>query len=94
MTQTSSNVVWTPWVAVQYGYEKFSISDNRGTEIGFVHRRKDADLAAAAPALAAAAERVLKGLSARIDAALPEAVPLFDGIAELHEALAKARGES
>ena len=32
------------WVAIEYGYEKISIQDERGTEIGFVHRRRDADL--------------------------------------------------
>lgn len=34
----------TEWVAIEYGYEKISIQDGRGTEIGFVHRRRDADL--------------------------------------------------
>ena len=31
------------WFFRQYGYEKFSIYDERGTEIGFVHRRRDAE---------------------------------------------------
>lgn len=53
-----------------------------------------AELMAAAvnalPALLACAEAakvVLDGLNARIDAAPREAVPVFDGIAELHSAL-------
>ena len=31
------------WHFRQYGYEKFSIFDERGAEIGFVHRRRDAE---------------------------------------------------
>jgi hypothetical protein len=31
------------WFFRQYGYEKFSIFDERGAEIGFVHRRRDAE---------------------------------------------------
>lgn len=47
---------------------------------------------AAAPALLAAAETVLAGLNARIDNADPSAVPIFAGIADLHDAIAAARG--
>lgn len=45
---------------------------------------------AAAPDLHAAAVRVLAGLNARIDAADRTSVPVFDGIAELHDAINKA----
>lgn len=47
-------------------------------------------LMAAAPDLLAAAKKVLAGLNARIDAADPRAVPVFDGIAELSGAINKA----
>jgi hypothetical protein len=53
-------------------------------------------LAAAAPALYEAARTVLAGLNARIDAARDEgghSVPVFDGIAELHAAIALAEGK-
>ena len=40
----------------------------------------------------AAAEKVLVHLNARISAAPPSAVPVFDGIADLHAAIAKASG--
>ena len=40
-----------PWRTVEYGYEKHSITDDRGVEIGFAHRRHDARLIAAAPEL-------------------------------------------
>jgi hypothetical protein len=53
----------------------------------------NARLIAAAPELYAAAERVLRGLNERIDEATDDCVPVFEGIAELHDALAKARGE-
>lgn len=46
----------------------------------------------AAPKLLAAAKTVLAGLTARIDAAPGDAVPVFDGIADLHTAIAKAEG--
>lgn len=37
-----------------------------------------------------AAKRVLAGLDARIDRSHPSSVPVFDGIAELHDAIGKA----
>lgn len=52
--------------------------------------RAKAKLEKAAPALLAAAQKVLAGLNARIDAAPSNAVPVFDGIAELHTAIGKA----
>lgn len=39
------------WTATKYGYEKYSITDERGTEIGFAHRPKDAGLMASAQEL-------------------------------------------
>lgn len=52
----------------------------------------DADLAvmAASKKLLAAAQVVLAGLNARIDAADRSSVPVFDGIADLHAAIAAA----
>lgn len=47
---------------------------------------------AAVPQLLTAAETVLAGLMERIDNADPKAVPVFKGIADLHAAVAKARG--
>lgn len=41
--------------------------------------------------LVEAGQRVLDGLNARIEAAPMDAVPVFDGIVELHTALAKAK---
>lgn len=71
------------------------------TEIGYTHGRADeaedeanTRLICAAPDLLAAAEKVLAGLEARIEAAPPNAVPVFDGIAELHDAINKARDHS
>lgn len=40
-------------------------------------------------ALYEAGEEVLAGLNARIDGAPSDCVPIFDGIAELHDALAR-----
>lgn len=42
-------------------------------------------------ALVAAAEHVLAGLNARIDAADKSAVPVFNGIAELHSAIQQVK---
>lgn len=50
-------------------------------------------LLAAAPDLLEAAKIVLAGLNARIDAADGHHVPVFDGIADLHTAIAKAEGK-
>lgn len=50
----------------------------------------NARLIAAAPKLLAAAKRVLAGLNERIDAAPGDAVPVFDGIVDLHDAIGKA----
>jgi len=41
-----------------------------------------------------AAEKVLAGLDARIDAAPSTAKPVFDGIADLSDAINRARGLS
>ena len=55
-----------------------------------------ASVFAAAPDLLAAAKAVLAGLNARIDVASAGdgRVPVFDGIAELHSAIAKAEGRT
>ena len=57
-------------------------------------RRANARLIAASPDLLAAAKVVLAGLNARIERSHPSGVPVFDGIAELHAAVAKAEGRS
>ena len=54
----------------------------------------NANLIAAAPDLLAAAEEVYDGLVARIQSACPTSVPVFKGIADLHAAIAKAKGSS
>jgi hypothetical protein len=67
---------------------------NRLPRMGSVRGDMDANarLIAAAPDLLAAAKRVLAHLNARLDAAVAAEgpVPLFDGIADLHDAIAKA----
>lgn len=50
----------------------------------------DARLLVAAPELLAAAKRVYAHLTARIAAAPSDSVPLFDGIADLHDAINRA----
>lgn len=52
----------------------------------------NARLIAAAPCLLEAAGKVLAGLNARIDAAIAAGgpIPVFDGVAELHAAVAQA----
>jgi len=54
----------------------------------------DARLIAAAPELLEAAQIVLAGLNARIEGADLESVPVFDGIADIHDAINKATGET
>lgn len=65
----------------------FVIHDDR-----WMPRPADARLIAAAPDLLEAAQTVLAGLHARIDAADPTVVPVFSGIVELSDAIAKATG--
>lgn len=79
-----------------------------GTQMWFLHEtgkiglsacaenEADIRLIAAAPELYEAAETVFAGLNARIDAACASggSVPVFDGIAALSDALAKARGDA
>lgn len=60
--------------------------------VGGRNRDANADLIAAAPDLLKSAEVVLAGLNARIEQADPSSVPLFSGIVELSDAIAKARG--
>lgn len=52
----------------------------------------NARLIAAAPELLEAAQTVLAGLLVRIDAAPSSSKPVFNGIAELHDAINKAAG--
>lgn len=54
------------------------------------------DLAGQRDALLEAAEKVIRGLHARIDVASLEggAIPVFDGIADLHAAIWKAGGQA
>jgi hypothetical protein len=54
----------------------------------------NARLIATAPKLLAAAKVVLAGLDARIVAAGGTGVPVFNGIAELHDAIGLATGET
>lgn len=72
-----TGMAWQPTIC--------SLSDCVGEE--------EARLIAAAPDLLAAAQRVLAGLIARIDAAHPSSVPVFDGIVDLHDAISRATGE-
>ena len=97
-----------PWRTVEYGYEKHSITDDRGAEIGFAHRRRDARLIAAAPKLyeaGAALSNHLDQADASFDAD-PSDSDFQDGFHAalstpemigfrnaLRAALAKARGE-
>lgn len=55
-------------------------------------KQANAVLWSAAPDLLAAAQKVLAGLNARIDAAPSSAKPVFDGIADLHGAINRATG--
>lgn len=93
-TDRMGNVFW--------GYS-ISGCDERGTPIlptlaavhnfpGNIHA--NARLIAAAPDLLIAAKTVLDGLHARIEAAPLSAVPVFDGIADLHDAISRAEGRS
>jgi len=73
-----------------------SVKDSTLTEVAFLpprsNREADACLITAAPDLLDAAKKVLAGLNARIDAAPGNALPVFDGIADLYAAIAKAEG--
>lgn len=83
-----SEARFTPgkWVSIKYGYEKYSIQDWKGTEIGFCHRPNDSDLIAAAPELYEALEDVL-GL-------VPLEFEESPMVAFAKAALTKARGET
>lgn len=56
--------------------------------------KANALLVAASPDLLDAAKKVMAGLVARIEAAPSNSVPVFDGIAELHDAINKAEGRT
>lgn len=92
---------------IAYSTAQNSLEDVRKA-VGFKHDQRDetirlvaeqeanAHLIAAAPDLYVAAQAVLDGLHERIDLASGsgQPVPVFAGIAALHAALAKARGEA
>ena len=94
-----------PWhVQDDHGRRYIETGGNDDT-IAEIHRRRrkgsvyscaeagaNASLIAAAPDLLSAAIKVLNGLNERIDAAVENrtATPVFDGIADLHDAINKA----
>ena len=90
-----------PWVARRMHTGGYDIFDPRERDVVTIYgggvetesREANARLIAAAPDLLAAAQVVLAGLHARIDAADLSAVPVFSGIAELHDAISRATGE-
>lgn len=81
-----------PWAYLDLG--EVVMADNFEVLIATIEQHEDAEdignLIAAAPDLLAAAKTVLAGLNARIDASSPHSVPVFDGIADLHSAIARA----
>jgi|GEM_PF-1192213 len=83
------------WVAgkgtIRWGDPKSSRTGWIGT-VNWRDKEANARLIAAAPDLLEAAQKVLAHLEARIEGAPSNAVPVFDGIAELHDAISKAEG--
>lgn len=78
-----------PFVAKKFGYEKYGIYDERGTDIGFAHRKWDATLFAAAPDLLAALKAIQK-----IGVLNPtNSLAVHKYIADMNAAIAKATGE-
>lgn len=64
----------------------------RGRNLSDAEMEANCDLIAAAPDLLAAAKKVLADLNSRIAAAPDSAVPVYNGIADLAAAVAKAEG--
>jgi hypothetical protein len=97
-TETKARYTPGPWtIDYKQGYWPYVVRGESGMSImdrGGDHGRASADarLIAAAPDLLASAKRVLEHLEARIIEAPSNAVPVFDGIAELHDAINKAGG--
>jgi len=92
-----------PWTVVEYGDgDNLAIhdgdSENRicfmathgGSQKQWEAIQANAELIAAVPDLLEAAQKIYAHLIARIDAAPSTAKPVFDGIVELHDAIAKA----
>lgn len=77
----------SPYYIIQAGHGSYG---ENGFRLGEIMAEADARLIAAAPDLLTAAQTVLAGLNARIDAAPDTAKPVFNGIAELHDAINKA----
>jgi hypothetical protein len=81
------------WSAKRYGYEKYAILDGRGTEIGFVHRSRDAHVIAAAPDLLHALRQTSSLVVNRVlEPGIDQSVK--DIILTAYDAVAKAEGRS
>lgn len=110
MSRLIESLGYEPLTLENFDIERGTVDVNtvrRGTdvpELGYhiatvsaaFEREPYALLFAAAPDLLAAAETVLAGLNARIGIASKKGlpVPVFDGIADLHDAINKAKGET